>query len=326
MRFHINRKLRTVTEPEHRSLYKWALAEIGEAGRQVGRDQIPWAWSLFFLAIECEVVDNIEVRASQEAENTIGQTIRAKLHPVGFRKDEGISDAPCLSMFGTDRSIRDFRLLIRPLVNSQEQERCTTWGTVSYTSEVDFVDHTEDDCLIFNLFIRKHAFDQYVEKISLGRVREIYFNVNSVDGFYSEWSPSISTRNIKVLTRGEEHDIPLPQDFRFAIPRLGEVGEATLRIHTQSDLEGTRPHRSSDPRLKVEIVAPSETRSEGDARSAPSLFDRQPASRRYVESVEAQAGTPIDQQLRSIAKSVRSAAWCGVVLLLLILLRDAFGF
>jgi hypothetical protein len=46
--FHLERGLRLHTDPEHKSLYSWAINEIDDQGQQIGRDQIPWPWTLYF--------------------------------------------------------------------------------------------------------------------------------------------------------------------------------------------------------------------------------------------------------------------------------------
>lgn len=48
MEFHLDYGLQLQTEPEHKSLYKWAINEIDAQGRQIGHDQIPWEWTLHF--------------------------------------------------------------------------------------------------------------------------------------------------------------------------------------------------------------------------------------------------------------------------------------
>jgi len=53
---------------------------------------------------------------------------------------------------------------------------------------------------------------------------KITFVIKDVSGFYSHWSPSITTDGIKVLT-GNVNDVP---DEGFNLPRLGNVGEAQL--------------------------------------------------------------------------------------------------
>jgi hypothetical protein len=62
-------------------------------------------------------------------------------------------------------------------------------------------------------------------------VDEMALSVKSVAGFYSEWSPSISTHRVKVLTSGSEQKIIMPPGHSFKPPRLGYVGAAELLIN-----------------------------------------------------------------------------------------------
>ena len=73
-------------------------------------------------------------------------------------------------------------------------------------------------------------------------------------GFYSEWSPSISTRNVKVLTKGSEHKITLPPGHQFEPPRLGNVGEAKLYINRRLEFGKRAPEPDADRRARIENI------------------------------------------------------------------------
>jgi hypothetical protein len=72
-------------------------------------------------------------------------------------------------------------------------------------------------------------------------VDEITLSVGSVAGFYSEWSPSISTRNVKVLSGGDEQNIALPPNLDFEPPRLGHVGKVELHINRRLEFRKREP-------------------------------------------------------------------------------------
>src|SRR5262249_22653489 len=135
------------------------------------------------------------------------------------------------------RAIKSFQLEIHPIADPAEQERCSAWGCVSYTAEVDFRDETSDDCIVFYLVVKPETFARYGAKIAHGLVDEIVLSVGSVDGFYSEWSPSTSTRNVKVLTRGSEQKITLPPGHQVEPPRLGDVSKASLYINRRLEFQ-----------------------------------------------------------------------------------------
>jgi hypothetical protein len=50
----------------------------------------------------------------------------------------GCCFARLLFNVGTDRTVSTFQLYIEKLENGNEQERCTVWGNVSFTAEIDF--------------------------------------------------------------------------------------------------------------------------------------------------------------------------------------------
>ncbi|WP_271531966.1 hypothetical protein [Bradyrhizobium sp. CCBAU 25338] len=291
----MERGLRLHTQPKHKNLYSWAINEIDEQGRKIGEDQIPWAWSLYFVATSCSLGDSIDLKtkyASQDRELEIpeiaeDQRIAVTLRPQGEDSLRGTQ----FSMFGTDRAIKSFQLDIRQLTDPAAQESCSAWGCVSYTSEIDFRNETVDDCVVFYLRVKPETFARYAAKVSAGSVDEVGFRVGGVTGFYSEWSPSISTRRVKVLTRGDEHKVELPRGVDFDPPRLGYVGDAALHINR---------------RLEFAKRAP---RSEADEETVSTV--------RVTPETQAVAAKPELQTLK-VLKSMRRAAWVVVCLLALI--------
>jgi hypothetical protein len=259
--YHLERGLRLHTEPEYKSLYSWAINEVDAQGQQIGRDQIPWPWSLYFTATSCVLGDGIDIRlrvgqrrsldlvptsdkndeTTSEPEIAQRQVIRVQLRPSDH---EDYFRRTTYSMFGTDRAINSFQLDIQPLADPDRQESCAAWGVVSYTSETDFREVTTDDCMGFYLFVKPETFARYVAKFSHGLVDEIVLRVGSVRGFYSEWSPSISTTRVKVLTTGDQQKIILPAGAEFEPPRLGEVGEADLYINRRLEFGKQAPVHS----------------------------------------------------------------------------------
>jgi hypothetical protein len=240
--FHLTRGLRLHTNPKHKNLYKWAIVETEAKGQQIGTDQIPWHWTLNFTATSCVLGDSIEIEsktAPAPREIVQRQVIRVQLRPGSPRDDADFFRKTTFSMFGTDRSIQSFELQIHPIVDAAEQESCSAWGSVSYTVEADGRNETTDDCIVFYIILKPETFSRYAAKIAHGLVDEIILSVKSVAGFYSEWSPLISTGHVKVLTRGEEHNITLPAGLQFEPPRLGDVDDVKLYINRR--LEFAKP-------------------------------------------------------------------------------------
>jgi hypothetical protein len=196
-------------------------------------------------------------------------------------------------MFGTKRAIQDFTLQVHPLKSSEEAEHCSAWGCVSYTAEIDFRNETMEDCICFYLYVKPETFARYVALIDQGAIDTVSFSVGSVDGFYSEWSPSISTRKVKVLLSGDEHKFDLPADFQGAAPRLGRVRDARLLLQRRLQL-----NKASPPQLAM------------DEESDPiPTFNSAP-----------QITSELNPRFLLVLASLKKAAWIAVALLALIAL------
>jgi hypothetical protein len=298
--YHLERGLRLHTQPEYKSLYDWAINEIDAQGQQIGHDLIPWNWSLYFTATSCVLGDGIDIRlqfqsgeATPEPKIAQPQAIRVQLRPGSAGDDRDYFRRTTFSMFGTDRAINSFEMYIHPIADPADQETCTAWGAVSYTYENDFKSHTTEDCIVFSLFVKPETFARYATKLSHGWVDEIVLRVGSVSGFYSQWSPSISTQNVKVLTTGDEQKITLPPGVEFEPPRLGYVGEARLDINQRLEF-GKRVPDHPD--------AVEDTAELGNVRVVP----------------ETQAPASVVPHTLRMLKSLRKAGWFIVALFALI--------
>jgi hypothetical protein len=299
MQHHLDYGLRIQTEPKHTNLYSWAINEVAPDGSLIDRDQIPWEWSSFFTATSCVLTNRFEIAKPFEfftpqpeappPQIEKDQIIHMTLRPGAWREGEW-DNVVQFSMFGTKRSIQDFTLQVRPLNDPAEAERCTAWGTVAYTAEVDFRDRTQDDCVCFFLYVKRETFESYVALINAGAVDAILFSVGSVDGFYSAWSPSISTMKVKVLPRGNEPKIDLPLGFEGEPPRLGRVQAARLLMH----------------RHLFELSKALPLPIEGEVASRPSAS---PILRGASET---------DQRLLPVLVSLKQAAWVAVAILVVI--------
>lgn len=309
MDFHLERGLRLHAESELKNLYSWAINEIDAEGQPVGGDQIPWVWTLRFTATSCVLGDGIEINKFNTGKNRPGlpeirqsEVIRVQLRPGSLRDDKNCFRQTTFSMFGTDRAIKNFQLDIQPLDDPSEQEHCRAWGTVSYTSEADFRHETVDDCIIFYLSVKPETFARYAAKISHGAVDEMVFSAGLVSGFYSGWSPSISTRDVKVLASDEEHKVDMPPGDEFEPPRLGHVGSAYLYINRSIEFCKQAPT----------LDAGEETAGSGDGHAGAAEVST------ALVTHQAQASAVVDPQMMQVLGSLRRAARFALVLLGLI--------
>lgn len=251
MDFHLTRGLRLKAETEYKNLYQWAINEIDAEGHAKDRDQIPWPWTLYFRATSCALYDNLGIKtkaAPEQSEVEKSQVISITLRPGGGWSDDDLFSRTSYSMFGTDRNIESFQLDIYRLADPVGAEGCTAWGSVSYTSEIDFRKQTTDDCIWFYLSVKPDTFARYASMIAHGLVDEVIFSVGSVDGFYSDWSPGISTGRVKVLTTGTEQKVAIPPGIQFEPPRLGHVGKVFLQINRRLEFAKPRALDNAEPR------------------------------------------------------------------------------
>jgi hypothetical protein len=247
MDFHLSRKVVLSQESEYASLYKWSLQEHDDTGKQLGLDQVPWSWSVVFTAMELTLSEELRLKIDtpllaqlkpeerkDDAEDVITseerEYIRADLRPGYFADPDG---GARYSMFGTDRAIKSIQLWIYRREDETKPERCHAWGSLSYTTDIDFRDETTDDALQFYLHVSAQRFSQYVEMTRKYPANIIVVRLGMVRGFYSEWSPSISTNRIKVLTNVQDHQLSIPEGCSITPPTLGRVGEFSITFVTR---------------------------------------------------------------------------------------------
>jgi hypothetical protein len=245
MDFHLEKKIRLSNHKENKGLYSWCLQEIGDDGDQVGRDLIPWECSFRFTGSELRLnrglkfvdfpkfADDEEER--KETEFKYNETITINLHPGTCYDGKRLEDSPRFSMFGTDREITEFSLRIT-VTDDGQKENCRLWGSPSYTYENDFRYETTADTLQIYLELSKRKFEKLAALISNKAIDVLIVRIGNVSGFYSEWSPSISTDKVKVLTRGSEQHIEIPEGCEIDPPKLGDVGEFEFTLLTRSKL------------------------------------------------------------------------------------------
>jgi hypothetical protein len=95
--------------------------------------------------------------------------------------------------------------------------------------EIDFLDETTPDVICFYLTLQRDKFERLARAVTDRSIDQALLRVNGVHGFYSDWSPEISTDYIKVLTDdAESHPVENPEGATITPPRLGETNEFEL--------------------------------------------------------------------------------------------------
>ncbi|EPJ43199.1 MAG: hypothetical protein OFPII_43270 [Osedax symbiont Rs1] len=152
-------------------------------------------------------------------------------------------------MFGTGRTINDIVLKIFKIEGDSKKEDgfCSLWGGVSYTFDNDFTEETTDDILMIHLWLSPDKFNNLAETIKTKKVDSFELDLSKVSGFYSEWSPSISTNNIKVLTADKTtQKISIPPKCKIIPPRLKGVNEFNISIIQRNKLNPKQDLRGID--------------------------------------------------------------------------------
>lgn len=290
MQYHFDSEIRLLQETERPSLYKWSLQEFSKEGKALSSKLVPWKWSLDFRATELKYMHGFQsakARFSQAGE-LIGVTLKPE-------PDFGSSRTPKYSMFGTNRLIQYFSLTIHKLQDEQAEEKCTAWGSVSFTHEIDVDSRTEKDLLAFRINLKPENYDVLCYFAKHGGNRdELRLLLTGVSGLYAEWSPLISTNSIKILATDSEQNVIQPEGSDEP-PRLGEISEFKLDFSRRTPL-GISP-AEKDVVETVESAPPS---LPADANAAL---------------------LPVIQQLQATLKRFRLPIWLIVVLLALILSR-----
>lgn len=233
-------------QPEERSLYSWSLVETKE-GKAPSSDQIPWPWTAHFTCSSLRVMRGVTIKGPRESFIDFGgDTVEAKDTEVteslsirgdlfsGAQWGDEFDKCARYSMFGTDRTFNKFDLTIQGVPDGTK-EGCYLWGTPSYEYENDFRTHLEDDTVVVNVLLGMTRFNEFVRVIEAKQVDNASVQLGGVSGFYSDWSPSISTSEIKVLT--SEQVVEGLEGSEIQPHILGKVTKFGITLNTVNGLK-----------------------------------------------------------------------------------------
>lgn len=239
MDYKLERRVAINYETQYDSLYKWCLNEFTEDNKKIGVDLIPWEWSFYFIGSLFKVVTSVSIECEIQEEEKDTKTVRKKtrivgiLHPGFCRDGKNLEDDVTFSMFGTGRRIKEFQVCISQ-IDSNQPEFCRLTAIPSYETEIDFRDEVEDDFVGFDVGLNKERFDELVRLLESKSVDSVWLRVSRVSGFYSEWSPAISTRFAKILSNHQK--IEGVKEGSFQPEVVGRVGEFELNFTTLNKL------------------------------------------------------------------------------------------
>ncbi len=236
MDYILEKKIRFSSKKD-KTLYSWCLDELGNQEKDHNKDLIPYRFSAYFEASTLRLTKRVGMQQKhsnnemiRESDNSV--VISGDLKP-SFRPNVDYRDTSYY-MFGTNRRIDSISLTIESLGNDSDIEICNLWGSPSYKDEIDFREFTEPDHLSVSIFLKNEQFESFIRMIESKTVDSIKLILRQVDGFYSPWSPSISTSSIKVLT--EYHEVEGDIDLDRPLPKVGNVGEFSLIFSSSLDL------------------------------------------------------------------------------------------
>lgn len=309
--YHVDRTVKLSDTSKLKGLYDWSIQEF-EGETQKGPDYIPWGWTLTFTATQITYRQQYgigerywftlrrkkQVEADSDPRGFVEQEhIRIELRP-GYVQDDP-RWATGLSMFGANRPIEDISVFIYMVENETDEEKCIAYGGLSYTTEIDFRDETPPDNLHFYATVSRERFDQIKARVKANDFDFVTVAVNGVRGFYSEWSPGISTDSIKVLTKPEDHKLVVPAGTKIDPPVLKDLDQFDLNFITER-------------KSQLPIFKPDDDDDGGyDVAVDPAEHDRQ----RVDGVLKAVSG------LEQTAKKAQVVLWIIAALLLLTLFK-----
>ena len=161
------------------------------------------------------------------------------------------------------------------------------------------------------LWLTPKRFNNLVEVIKAQRADIVRVRLGMVSGFYSEWSPSISTNYIKILAPEEDQKIIRPDNCKIAPQRLGEVGKFNLSIIQRNRINPKQDLRSIniDKLFEESDDYEEEDYDQEHSETQPDLSSLMLAKLARNELVLSQLRTPL---------------WLIFIVLLLLLFKLAF--
>jgi hypothetical protein len=225
---------------EHKSLYAWCLDEYDSDNKKVDGKYIPWAWSCYFRSDQLKVVRQLDLNRYDESYKLLDKprsdykvSISGELRS-GRSNEDTFLDRVSYSMFGTNRKITKFYLSISSASEKDGLQGCRVYGIPSYDSEdSNFRTKTQDDYFGIDLYIDEVELNDIVQAVESKNADSVVLRISGVSGFYSYWSPTINTSNIKILT--SYHTITKPEGSTISPHLIGTADEFWISLTKKSE-------------------------------------------------------------------------------------------
>lgn len=252
MEYQLENPVRVSTKSPHESLYTWFIEELDSVTKEVSPHYVPWGWNLYFDAKDLTVIRSLEFEADKPSD--VSEHIHGRLFPQATDRRAAAS----YSFFGTSRKIESFT--IRIVKSKDDKESFYIFGSPSYEHEWDFENLLQGDTAEVEVVLPAVRFERLASFIEAGPAKGIV-TLGGVQGFYSEWSPSIRTKNIKILANLKDQKVTAEGAAEVTPPVLGKIGSFSCRL-----LKGD----GATAKVETENVEPS-IFEERPALAAPSV-------------------------------------------------------
>ena len=158
------------------------------------------------------------------------------------------------------------------------------------------------------MWLSPQRFNNLAEIIKTQTVDIVQVRLERVSGFYSEWSPSISTSSVKILTGYDDHKVICADDCDITPPRLGQVGEFNLSMVKRCKLNPKQDFRS----INIHKLFEEEEIEETDLEEGFAITEPDTNTVLLAQLARNEAAT----------KKIRTPLWFIFILLLLLFLTQ----
>jgi hypothetical protein len=220
-------------ETPDNSLYKWSLCEKNSEGSQIGSDVIPFNYNIYFSVSNLNIRTNFNNDQSVSIEKINPHVqIRGELISGIVQNNHTITNVVEYSILGVNRKINSFEFTIQQTEFDTESDNCKLFTQIAHEYEVSFRYTQVPDSLIFEVRLNQNRFQKLLKLIQSDNIDNIHLLVSGVEGFYSDWSPSIFPHAIKVLSDNDKQIIHNSQECKVIPKRTGVVHEFSISCNS----------------------------------------------------------------------------------------------
>jgi hypothetical protein len=306
MDYLLERKVKINRATKHKSLYSWCLNEFDDKGAIVGRDWIPFGWGFRFTGTSLYVSTKINIKRDDETEKSTAsnsKTINGKFYSGVCFDGENLIDVVTFSIFGTDRTIKEFSFTINKAKDGDE-DACWLSVIPSYESEdASFRKVIEVDYAGFEIYLKAEKFNELVELIENRSVDSVGMYVSDIDGVYADWTPTIKTSSAKFLTSDNLIDGVEGTNFEGTV--VTSVGDFDISFTTQATLN------TKQFLPKIDFIKEFEF---------PSNFDFEDSHSNNSQAIIKKNDADLEQ-LTQVFKSLKTVLWFVFAVLVFLLLK-----